>query len=345
MSPKYNGEKMKSALVLLQICCVAVMAQTTVSTPIVGFQKTPLSTGLNAIGIPLLNTDILRGVTTTLSGNSVGISGVTNFGALLTAGEPYYLEVYSGALKGDRFDVDTAATKSAANNTVVLSSSSPNNTVDLSSISINLNGVTVAIRKHITLEQVQSFIDTPMNGSNTPSSADQIQFFNNSTGTFMTYYLRADGVTWRGSTTGTAIQNKVPVPPGTGVFLNKATGSGNLVATGTVRNNDFAQPYKVGLQLLAPGFPLATSPGGLGGTSANGWTGNNTPSSADQIQILNSGGSSFTTYYLRSDGTTWRSSSTGTINQATNPIMADAGAYLVKRSAADSANILINPVQ
>ena len=322
-----------------------LFAQSTVSTPIVGFQKTPLSTGLNAVGIPLLNADILKTTTTTISGNSLGLSGQTNFGSLLATGEPYYLEVYSGTLKGDRFDVDTVATKTAANGTVVLSSASANNTINLSSVLTNLDGVSVAVRKHITLEQVQTFVDSPMTGSNTPSLADQIQLFNNSTGSFMTYYLRADGVTWRGSTTGTVVQNKVPVPPGVGVFLKKTSGSANIVSSGSVRINDFAQPYKNGLQLLAPGFPVGYTPAGLGGTASNGWTGNNTPSSADQIQILNAGGASFTTYYLRSDGTSWRSSSTGTVNQASNTIISDAGAFFVKRSTANSDNILIGPVQ
>jgi len=253
--------------------------------------------------------------------------------------------VYSGTLKGDRFDVDTAATKTAANGTVVLSAASANNTINLSSVLTNLDGVSVAIRKHVTLEQVQAFVDSPMTGSNTPSLADQIQLFNNSTGSFMTYGLRADGLTWRGSTTGTVVQNKVPVPPGTGVFLKKTSGTANLVSSGSVRINDFAHPYKSGLQLLAPGFPVGYSPAGLGGTVSNGWTGNNTPSSADQIQVLNSGGASFTTYYLRSDGTSWRSSSTGTVNQASNTIISDAGAFFVKRSTANSDNILIGPVQ
>jgi hypothetical protein len=336
---------MKACLVSLLLSCVALTAQTTVSTPIVGFQKTALSAGLNAFGVPLLNPDIVKTATTTLSGNSLGLSGQTNLGALLAAGEPYYLEVYSGGLTGDRFDVDTAATKTAANGAVVLSSASLNNTISLASVSTNLDGVTVAIRKHITLEQIQSFVDAPMTGSNVPSSADQIQLFNNSTGLFMTYYLRADGVTWRGSTTGTAVQNKVTVPPGTGVFLKKAAGTANFVSTGSVRDNDFALPFKAGLQLLAPGYPISYSPVALGGSTANGWTGNNTPSSADQIQILNSGGASFTTYYLRADGTSWRSSSTGTLNQASNSIISDAGAFFVRRATANLDNVLIDPVQ
>ena len=165
-------------------------AQTTSYSDIVGYQKTSLVVGLNPVGIPLLNNDLFKGPATSLSGSTLSLSSVSNAGALLTSGEPHYLEVYSGALKGDRFDIDTAATITAANGTVVLSSSSANNTLAVASIGTALDGETVAIRRHITLEKVQSFVQGALVGNNTPANADQILIFNPNTQSFLTYYLR-----------------------------------------------------------------------------------------------------------------------------------------------------------
>lgn len=319
-------------------------SQSTVSTPIVGFQKVDVGVGLNAVGFPLLNNDLLKVSATSLTSNALSLSGQSNVGALLTAGEPYYIEVYSGTLKGDRFDVDTAATKSSSNDSVILSSSSSNNTYPVSSISSQLNGQTIALRKHITLEQIQAMSQTAMTGNNTAANADQIQLYSSSGSTFTTYFLRADGVTWRGSTTGTVSQNKVAVPPGTGVFIKKASASGSLVSTGTVRENDFALPMTSGLQLLAPAFPISYSPSGLGGTAANGWTGNNTSANADQIQIYNNSAGNFTIYFLRADGSTWRGSTTGAVDQKNTLIVSDNAGFFVKRSASDANNVLVNPI-
>lgn len=319
-------------------------SQSTVGTPIVGFQKVDVGVGLNAVGFPLLNNDLLKVSATSLTSNALSLSGQSNVGALLTAGEPYYIEVYSGTLKGDRFDVDTAATKSSSNDSVILSSSSSNNTYPVSSISSLLNGQTIALRKHITLEQIQAMSQTAMTGNNTAANADQIQLYSSSGSTFTTYFLRADGVTWRGSTTGAVSQNKVAVPPGTGVFIKKASASGSLVSTGTVRENDFALPMTSGLQLLAPAFPISYSPSGLGGTAANGWTGNNTSANADQIQIYNNSAGNFTIYFLRADGSTWRGSTTGAVDQKNTLIVSDNAGFFVKRSASDANNVLVNPI-
>jgi len=323
----------------------SVQAQTSSYSDIVGYQTTSLGVGLNPIGIPLLNPDLFKGSAVNLSGSNLSLSSVSNAGTLLTNGEPHYLEVYSGPLKGDRFDIDTAATIAASNNTIVLNGSSANNTFSVSGIGSSLDGASVAIRRHITLEKIQSFVQGSLVGNNTPANADQILIFNPSTQSFLTYYLRLDGVTWRGSTTGTTAQNKIPVPPGVGVFIKKNSSAVNLVATGSVRQNDFSLPYVTGLQLLAPGFPMALSPSSLGALGSNGWSGNNTPASADQIQIFNTGSGTFATYYLRLDGVTWRGTTTGTTTQTSNNIIADAGAFFVKRASADANNVLINPVQ
>lgn len=313
-----------------------------VSTPIVGFQKSTLPVGATALGFPLLNTDITKTSATGISGSALTLNGETNVGSKLSSSEPYYIEVYTGSLKGDRFDVDTPATISAANGTVILKTSSSNNSFSVAAIANQLDGATIALRQHITLEKVQTYFTSPLTGNNTASLADQIQIFDPVLSSYQSYYLRSNGTEWRlvGSPT---VANKVIVPPGTGVFIRKATSPGELVATGAVRANDFARPYVSGNQLLANPFPISYSPSALGATATNRWTGNNTAALADQIQIYNSGTGQYTSYFLRGNGTEWRLVGSPTVVTATD-IIADNAAYFVKRASGDPDSFLINPI-
>ena len=337
-----NMKKLNLSLAILALAAMSVNAQTTVNSDIVGYQTVSVPVGLSTAGFPLLNPDVLKVATTTLTGAALALGGQTNVGALLSSVEPYYIEVYSGALKGDRFDVDVAATIAAANGNVVLNSGSLNNTFLFSSVGTSLDGATVALRKHVTIEQIQGMASSALVGNNTAGSADQIQFYDNATAGYAAYFLRADLITWRKVGT-TATANKTPIPSGVGVFISKKTGVATLTAVGNVRLNDFSVPYKTGLQLAAPGVPIDVTPASQGGTVANGWTGNNTAGSADQIQVYNPAISGYDSYFLRADGTTWRK--IGTTTTVTTTAVATSGqAFFVSRKTSDSSNILVNPI-
>ena len=335
-------KKLNLAFAILVSAVMAVSAQTSVNSEIVGYQTISLPVGLSTAGFPLLNPDVLKVATTTLTGADLALAGQTDVGALLSSVEPYYIEVYSGALKGDRFDVDVAATIAAANGNVVLNSGSLNNTFLFSSVGTSLDGATVALRKHVTIAQVQGMASTPLVGNNDPSLADQIQFYDNDTAGYAAYYLRADGATWRKVGTTTAA-NKTPIPSGVGVFISKTTGPVTLTAVGNVRLNDFSVPYQTGLQLAAPGVPIDVTPSSQGGTVANGWTGDNDPSLADQIQVYNPDINGYDSYYLRGDGTNWRKQGT-TTTVTTTDVATSAQAFFISRKTADSSNILLNPI-
>jgi hypothetical protein len=326
-----------AAAAVLAALPLANAQNVTATTDPVGFQSSNITVGINPIGLPLLNSDLVKASATSLTGSTLTLSGVSNVGSLLTSGEPYYIEVYSGSLKGDRFEVSVNATISAANSTLILDSTSPYNTTSVDSIGASLANATIALRKHITLDQVQAMFSPALSGSNTSSNADQISVFDAAEQNYKTYFLRADNVTWRvvGTTTSS---NKVPIPPGMGIFLNKKSSPTTITQAGCVRTNDFALPYTAGLQLLAPGYPVGYSPSLLGGTTANNWTGSNTSSSADQIAVFNPSEQNFTSYFLRADGVTWRILST-TTNVTSTEIVGSTGAYFVIRKSADANNI------
>ena len=322
---------------LLAILPLANAQNVTATTDPVGFQSSNITVGVNPIGLPLLNSDLAKVSASSLSGSTLTVSGVSNVGSLLTSGEPYYIEVNSGTLKGDRFEVSVNATISAANTTLILDSASAYNTMSVASIGTSLANATIALRKHITLDQVQGMFSPVLIGSNTSSNADQISVFDGTTQNYKTYYLRADTLTWRQVSTTTSA-NKVPIPPGFGIFLNKKTSSTKITQAGCVRTNDFALPYIAGKQLLAPGYPVGYSPSLLGGTSANNWTGSNTSSSADQIAVFNPTTQNFTSYYLRADGVSWRILAT-TTNVTSTEVVGSTGAYFVIRKSSDANNI------
>ena len=340
---------MKKLNVTLAILVAAVMAgnaQTTVNSDIVGYQSTTILPGLNAVGISLLNADTIKGPASGATSTSVQISGQTNIGSLLTADEPYYIEVYSGVSKGDRFDVDVPATIASASSNIVIKVSSPNNT-SLFTSSVIASSDIVALRRHITIEQVKNSLVSGSGswvGNNSSSLADQIQILDPIAQSFTIYYLRTDGTTWRGNLTSTTPQNKAPIAPGKGVLINKKGSQMALSIVGSVRNNDFAMPYYAGLDLKAPPVPKGFSPASLGATAANGWTGNNSVASADQIQILNPATQAFTTYNLRTDGITWRGNLTSTTAQTAVDIINSDSAYLVTRRNGNLDGVLTNPL-
>jgi hypothetical protein len=313
-------------------------AQTESYSDIVGYQTTTLPVGLTSLAVPLLNPDLVKTAATSLAGSGLTLSGQTNVGGLLTSGEPYYVEVYSGALKGDRFDVDTEATITAGNGSVTLNPSSGNNTFPVASIASQLDGATIALRKHVTLAQIETMFSTPVVANNNPSLADQISLFSGSS--FTAYSRRTDGQ-WRKSG-DTANYAKLAVAPGAAVLINRRSTPTSIVSSGNVRQNDFARPIKTGLQFFGPAAPLDKSFTEFGVlANTNGWVGNNNPSLADQVYIFT--GSSFVAYSLRADNQIRKSGDT--VNYANSALLTSEKGFLVKRANANSdlVEVGINP--
>jgi len=311
----------------------SIVSAQTVSTKPVGAVTTTVPVGLSTLGITLINPDSLVANCSANTATVLTLSGASNVGALLTAGVPYYVEGVSGILVGDRFEVDVAGTIAAANGSVVINATSPNNTFTL--VSGNAVGTQFALRRHFTLSQVQSMFSAPLVASTTVSSADQIRLFNSATNSFVTYSLR-NQTTW---VQGAINSNNVAIPPGSGVLFSKRSAPGALTLTGSVRTNDFAMPMPVGLSFMSPGFPISYSPASLGGIAANGWTGSNTLSLADQIRIFNPVTGAFVTNFLRANGA-WAQ---GAATVTTSELISFNNAFLLSRRTADPIYFLSAP--
>lgn len=317
-----------------------VNAQSVATAP-VGAVSKAIPVGLNSVGITLTNPNLVVASCTANSSSSITLSGVSNVGALLTTGMPYYVEAISGPLEGERFEVNTGSTISGANSVVVLNTASANNTFALSAdVAV---GTQFALRQHITLAQVQSFFSTPLVGNDSPELADQIQFLNAAGSAFTVYYLRGSGTQWRlqGNPSNA---NNVAVPPGVGIMIRKVGSPATLSSVGSVRTNDFAMPMGPGRSFRAHGYPVSYSPALLGGTQANGWVANDSTASADQLQVLNGAGNALTTYFLRATGggVVWRLEGNPTNVSASQLFPFDTG-FFVNRKNSDTDYILTTP--
>ena len=334
-----RGAFLAASLVLGAALGVSSLSAQTVSTAPVGAVTTTVPVGLSALGYTLINADLVVASCASNTPTVVTLSGVSNVGSLLTASTPYYIEAVSGTLEGERFDVDTALTIAAGNSTVVLSSvvsviPSNNNTTVLTADAAA--GSRFALRKHVTLAQIQSMFTTPLVSNTNSGLADQIRLYRPSNGTFITYFLRTQ-TAWA---TGSTPSNNVVIAPGTGFFFNKVTAPATLVATGGVRLNAFSMPMTEGLALRSLGYPVSFSPALLGASGSTGWTFNSNSSNADQIRIFNRVNGTFTVNFARTTSA-WASGSSTVTNTAFMPF---DGGFFLNRKSADSLYIVPSPI-
>jgi hypothetical protein len=302
-----------------------------------GFQKVGLSAGMLSLGLPLLNEAVVTAKVQSVSGNVLTLAGggALNVGANMTleSAYPFYLEVIAGLLEGERLDIDVTATIAANNNTVVLSSDLTRNTLTAGRLA-ELAGNSVAIRRHLTLTQLQGLFDLALVGSDTAAVADSVYLFEG--GAFVQYYLRANASTWR---RGSSLTDRryLPIPPGEGlqVRLQQAR---SLKQFGIVRNNTFRKNLIAGLQFASNPYPADTGPNELdaivdvGQPESIRWIGNNSSATADSLYVFSGG--AFVQHYLRADGTTWRRTS-GLTNYSAQKILKSTESYLIRRTNPD----------
>ena len=208
----------------------------------------------------------------------------------------------------------------------------------------SLVGTQFALRKHITLAQVKTSFSPALVAANNPSFADQIQFLNATGDGFVSYFLRGNGE-WREVGTTVDVSNTTIIPPGVGIFVTKINAPTTLTFVGNVRTNNFALPLTTTLTFSALPYPVSFSPVSLGAVAATstGWFGSNNPSFADQLQVLNSTGDGFVSYFLRLNGTDWRE--VGTLdNVQTSSLFAYDRGFFIARKAANPDFTIVSPV-
>ena len=339
-------------VLLVSLTLPSLFAQGTATSRAVGVLSTDVPAGLSGAQFPIIPTDSLislvaghadAGVAGKRVHNVVLMSSSSPASALAT-GVSYYLEVTNGALEGERLEVDEVRTAAATPGVLVIDLDDANSTLQNMAAGA-LVGMKVALRPHMTLARLQARITPALVGNNTAALADSVLVFTSSSS--VTYYLRADGVTWRkaGSTTDFA---GMIIPPDQSIMLQMRSGAKELRQEGMIRANAFRMNIKAGVQSAATGFPDSISPIEFGATTnliapqLTTWVGNNQQSLADGIMVFDPAKGSFVTYYLRADGITWRASGS-TVDLSASKFLRPDSIIMIKRRNADDKGLVPRP--
>jgi hypothetical protein len=284
-------------------------AETSVVSSPVGMLAAPLLTGHTGIAMPLTARDLFVGVVEAHGPADLAFAPAHgHLAELLDPDRAYYVEVQTGALAGERLDVDTAATLEASGSTLVLSLGAGSASTLASLPAGAFTGSRVALRPHVTLRDLGAMVDPPLHGHQSPGRADGVWLFEN--GDFRFYHLGGDQATWMRAGSSVDFASKV-IPPDVSVFL-KARGWGKwFVHGGAVREHSFRKNLAAGLQAFATGFPVDLTPAQARAfvdtdtPPENGWTGSRAPAKADEIRVMVDPSLALR-LYLGEDGTTWR---------------------------------------
>jgi hypothetical protein len=321
-------------------------AETSVTTDPVGFHKATLAQGTSLMGVSLVNPAHFAGQAGSIAADGVVVSvpvGTTiDFGAALTAGTSYYLEVTSpNSVAGHRFEVDTAATRANTANKVVVTTGSNLNTAALSAL--NGTDAKFVVRPHVTLGQLVTEW-----GTANLRAGDQIVTFVN--GAFVIYNWNTGASQWR---VGLTNRNADTVPPGRGFYFRRSeAATTDAVFTGEVRNNHFVQPLAAGNQIVAQGFPVPASfafaktvgdavipqRNLLNGTVSQPST--VTLTQGDRVTTFANG--NFTIHTFNAGANQWR---IGLTNVTNNEVFTPTGAVFIELAQPQPNYTYLNPVQ
>ncbi|NBR71945.1 MAG: hypothetical protein EBT75_07625 [Proteobacteria bacterium] len=278
---------MKKTLAILVTAVMAGQAETATSD-VVGYQQIAAAKGYTTLGFPLVNSPVVSGTVSSKTGSSIVLSSVVP--STVNAAKPYYLEVTSGALAGER--VDVSVTPGSATVGIVASSG---NTDTLSALAA---GASVLVRQHFTLGQLDASCSPALVGDD--NNGDRVLFFIG--GAFVAYVKASDGLWYEDG--GFDDMTDMPIRPGVGLLLHRRANTQTKVTqVGTVRSNKFARPYTAGYQVYAPAYPVDLTPDSMGATPSNGWIANSDVAKADQILTFTGG--AFVKNYLEASDQSW----------------------------------------
>jgi autotransporter-associated beta strand protein len=314
-----------------------VSGEATILSAPVGVLSGSAPRGDSGLAVPLIAEDVFVGTVESSTATAVAFTHAGDVGAFLATGQPYYLEVLTGPMQGERFDVDAEATVAHGDATVALRLGPGSLSTRPALAPGALAGARCAVRPHVTLARLQSFFRPGLVGHDLFLLADGVWILEN--GDLAFYHLREDGATW--NRVGRAGDHRGQViPPDVSVLVEAKSGKQSWIQAGKVRTNTFRKNLVTGFQAFATGFPVDLSPTQVrafvdgAAPPATRWNGSNAALLADQIELLFRPGRPLEVLYLRGDGLTWRAL-TRSGNLAAEPLIGATGMVLVRRKHAD----------
>lgn len=271
-----SGQSLARGMVRLKVQ-LTTTGETAATAPF-AWQAWTSQGGEQSVGVNVVNTPVFAGYAHSAAGTALYLADASYLPGVVDADAHYYVEITDGTHAGHHWDLAHISDR-----VLVIDSESASNT--LAELPADIGGARIAVRKHITLGQV--FDKTVLRGSNSPASADQVQFLS-ATG-FRTYWLLQAGAYHQWIAAGDATlksADSLIIPPGTGVMLKVSnTSSRTLVVAGQVRTTPFAQAVAPGFSLCANPWPLDASATGLNMTSATTFAATTNPGTADALQF------------------------------------------------------------
>ncbi len=328
---------------LAAFCAAALSAQagTTVTSAPYGAMTSSIATNTAGLAFPL-SSDVFASRISANTASTLTFEA-TGLAAALTTGGKYYVEIVSGPLEGERFDLNTATTISSGIATLDLAAAS-NSTSNTLVVDV-LAQARAVVRPHVTLAKLGAMFSPALVGNAANALADGVRIYGGPMGQ-TTYYLRTDA-TWRSSPTS-ADQSALVIPPDSSVIMVLRSGSKQWSHLGAVRTNVFRKKLKTGIQSFATGFPLDLSAVQIGAfvdpleAATIRWTGSDTSSLADTLRVHDSASDTYKINYLRADGTSWYLTG-GSTDLSATPFLPAQGALLVGRQKADAGYLIIRP--
>ena len=269
-------------------------AEAVEASSVLGWQKRSLLVQHQTYSLPFVAPAVFTGTVDSLVGDSLDVTtsaGSTSVASLFVTGFEYYVEVISGDNEGHRFDVDEAA--STATSIAMLPA---NLRSSKSAVPVNIASDLIALRPYSRMGDV--FPVTDYHATNSANTADQIILWDSVSGNYTTYWLASiSGKRWiRLGDATLASQNNLSLNPLDGIYNRPRVGAVTAFTTGLARSWKFAAPIKTGLNFMGNPYPVAQSPADRLMTTANGFTGTNSATTADKFNIWNGDSSASTTY-------------------------------------------------
>ena len=254
-------------------------ADASATTPVFGWSHRDLPTGQQTFSMPLLRDEIFAGAVTAVSGSVLEFNvGTGSIKDQLTAGVSYYAEIVSGALAGNRLELDEAST---IDGSVEISGGDALNT--LGTVPASLVGARVIVRPHWTVGDL--FAASNFTAASSSGASDRLMFLEN--GVFKVMWLHAGTSAPRwvwNDDAALADASKRIISPADGLLVHVRGSAVALPVVGQVRSTAFALPLKTGSQMIASGYPVPQSPESRALTGA-GFTAGTDATSADRIRL------------------------------------------------------------
>ncbi len=331
-------------ITLMAALCAAVLpayAETSVSSAPHGVMSANLPVGATGLSFPLL-ASVFEG---RIAANTPAMITFENNGlaASLTAGVEYYLEIIDGPFEGERFDLNTAATRGSGK--AKIETGALSHTTLKSLKKDQLIGARAVVRPHLTLGRLGEMFSPTLSGHLLLTLSDTVQIHGEGLG-IETYFYRPDG-SWRLAHIGPRMDDKV-IPPDVSVVVLLRSGAKRWTHLGEVRTNAFRKNLSVGLQSFATGFPMDLSAVQIGAfvdpqtPVAWRWTGSDQAWKADTLSVFDNATALYHSYYLRGNGTSWFPEG-GSIDVSATPFLPAQSAILLERKKSDPGYLIVRP--